>query len=313
MTPIRPMFPLALACAWLVACASGASRHEIVRGVGPLAKDTFKLVSEAQFERGSFQASDGTIIPYRLLAPSRFSADRRYPLVVQFHGSGGIGTDNVGQIDRLAKSWAMPDVRDRYQVFVLVPQFPARSANYGPPTPQQKSEPSPAMNAAMELVQDFTARQAVDPQRIYAAGFSMGGSAAWLAPALEPSLFAAVVPISGIAPDDSLASDYVDLPVLVLHGSSDGENPIVSDRRFHESIKRAGGRKIILREYEGLDHQPPGDTYPGFWWRDWLLMQTRGVGAFVSGMARRPRLPHSHENCRMMLEGREKRMICPAH
>ena len=268
-------YAVILAYTLVMGCASNAARQELIRGVQPLSKDVFTSISEDKFQREQFQASDATDVPYRLLAPSHLKAGITYPLVLQLHGSGGIGTDNVSQLDRLAKSWAMPEVRERYQAFVLIPQFRIRSANYGPAAPDQKSEPSKALNSAMELVRDFSSRHQVDQSRMYVVGFSMGGSAAWLSPMLEPSMFAAIVPISGIAPDDSLARSYRDLPILVIHGNADSENPITSDRRFYESIKGAGGKKIVLREYEGLDHQPPGDIYPGFWWRDWLFGQAR--------------------------------------
>jgi predicted peptidase len=264
-----------IACALITSCTSSAPRQELVRGIQPLGKDLFASISEDRFEHGKFQASDGTTIPYRLLEPSRLTAGATYPLVLQLHGSGGIGADNVSQLDRLAKSWAMPDIRERYQAFVLVPQFPVRSANYGPATPDQRSEPTTALGSAMELVHDFSARHPVEKSRIYVVGFSMGGSSAWLSPTLEPSLFAAIVPISGVAPDDSLAGIYRELPVLIIHGDSDTENPITSDRRFYQSVKGTGGVKIILREYGGLDHQLPADVYPGLWWRDWLFGQAR--------------------------------------
>lgn len=103
----------------------------------------------------------------------------------------------------------------------------------------------------------------------------MGGSAAWLAPVLDPSLFAAIVPISGIAPADSCAAAFRHLPVLVLHGNADDENPITADRRFVVAITNAGGRRVAFREYDGLAHRLPGDIYPGTWWRDWLLRQKR--------------------------------------
>ena len=250
-------------------------RQELIRGVQPLEKDVVASVRADDFQVGQFLASDGSSLPYRLLAPSRLKSGITYPLILQLHGSGGIGVDNIGQLDRLAKSWAMPEVRERYQAYILVPQFPIRSANYGPVAPDQKAEPSLALKSALELVKDFSSRHPVDRSRIYAVGFSMGGSATWLSPTLEPSLFAAIVPVSGIAPDDSLASVFKNLPVLVLHGSLDSENPITADHRFFNSIIRAGGRRIWFREYDALNHQPPSDIYPGYWWRDWMLKQIR--------------------------------------
>jgi predicted peptidase len=251
------------------------AQEELVRDAVALGQEATASVTTDQFKSGLFKASDGTILPYRLLAPSHPVAGRAYPLVLQLHGSGGIGTDNVGQLERLARTWAMPDVRERFQAYVVVPQFPIRSANYGPAAPDQQSSASPALRAALELAHQVAARHPVERSRIYAVGFSMGGSAAWLLPSLQPDLLAAIVPISGVAPASSLAGVYRDLPVLIVHGNADDENPITADRRFFAAITSAGGKKVRLRVYDGLDHRPPADIYPGLWWRDWLFEQRR--------------------------------------
>jgi predicted peptidase len=266
---------IACACALLAGCLHMERQRERVSGVAPLAQDAVAAAEAGQFDSGNFVAANGTVLPYRLLPPSRPELGARYPLVLQLHGSGGIGSDNLGQLDRLVKSWAMPDVRERYQAYVLAPQFPVRSANYGPASPDQKSEPSAALSAAIELVRDFASKNPVDPGRIYAVGFSMGGSAAWLAPVLDPSLFAAIVPIAGIAPPDSDSPAFRRLPVLILHGNADDENPITADERFFAAINAAGGRRVRFREYDGLAHRLPSDVYPGRWWRDWLFRQER--------------------------------------
>jgi predicted peptidase len=264
-----------LICALVTGCASTSAKQELVRNAQPLPKDIVASVTKEQFQTAQFIASDGTVLPYRLLEPSHIKSGVKYPFVLQLHGSGGIGTDNASQLDRLAKSWAMPDVRERYQAYILIPQFPIRSANYGPAAPDQKAESSHVLNAALELVKEFSSRNTVDSSRIYATGFSMGGSASWLSPTLEPSLFAAIVPISGIAPDDSSANTFKYLPVLVLHGNADTENPITADRRFFNSIKQTGGKHIWFKEYDGLEHTLPSDIYPGFWWRDWMFSKKR--------------------------------------
>lgn len=258
----------------LTNCAT-TETFQLVDDPTPLARDVFNGISADQFESGNFTSSRGKKWVYRLLRPSTEVPGETYPLVVQLHGSGGIGTDNTGQVERMAKSWAMPEVRARYQAFVLIPQFPIRSANYGSTSPDQHAVPSPALDDALELVKHFAASHAVDGSRIYATGFSMGGSAAWLLPQLDPGTFAAIVPISGIAPPDSQVASYITLPVLAIHGNADTENPITADRRFTRAITRHGGQKATLREYEGLAHQPPADAYPGFWWRDWLFEQRR--------------------------------------
>ena len=115
----------------------------------------------------------------------------------------------------------------------------------------------------------------IDTTRIYALGFSMGGSAAWLAPTLQPDLLAAIVPISGIAPANAGAATFKNLPVLAMHGTADDENPIIADRRFVAAIRAAGGEQVQLRQYDALPHAPPADIHPGKWWRDWLFQQHR--------------------------------------
>lgn len=270
--PIRRALAACL-CLMLAACA--AAPVERVRGMPPLDRSQVAGVSIDAFAAGTFTASDGTVLPYRLLAPSALEAGRRYPLVVQFHGSGGIGNDNLGQVENAAKAWALPAIRARHPAFVLVPQFPARSANYDDPVSPRVAHAAPQLRAALELVDAVAARQPVDHDRIYATGFSMGGSATWLALLARPDLFAAAVPMSGIAPDRDRAAALVRTPLLVLHGDADDVNPIDSDRGMVAAIRAAGGRNVRLREYAGLAHRVPAELVPGDWWRDWLFARHR--------------------------------------
>lgn len=267
---------LACACALLVGCA-GHAGVDIVRDAPPLDRRPAAAITADLFSAGRFTASNGTVLPYRLLAPASVQPGRRYPLVVQFHGSGAIGSDNRRQIegDLAARAWAIPALRARYPAFVLVPQFPGRSANYDDPATPTVAYPTPSLQAALELVEAVAAREAVDPHRIYASGFSMGGSTTLLALLARPDLFAAAMTMSAIAPGRSEAARLKATPLLMLHGDADTENPIGSDREMAAAIRAAGGKQVRLREYVGLGHQPPGDILPGEWWRDWLFAQHR--------------------------------------
>ena len=266
---------LACVCALLAGCAQGGV--DIVRDVPPLDRTPAASITADDFASGSFTASDGTVLPYRLLAPASMEPGRRYPLVVQFHGSGAIGSDNRAQIegDLAARAWAVPALRARYPAFVLVPQFPQRSANYDDPATPTVAYAAPVLQSALELVDAVAARAPVDPRRIYASGFSMGGSTTLLALLARPDLFAAAMTMSAIAPSRSEAARLKTMPLLMLHGDADSENPIGSDREMVAAIRAAGGRQARLREYAGLKHQPPGDMLPGEWWRDWLFAQHR--------------------------------------
>jgi len=270
---------LAAVLALIALLATGASRaadgDEHIQDVGPLPRGVFDAVDRAQFQRREFIARDGTRIGYRLLAPLSQEAGKRYPLVVQLHSSSGVGSDNEKQLERPALSWAMPAIRERYRAYVLVPQFEQRSANYDVPDAPTYAVASPALPAMLELVEQVARQLAVDRHRIYAVGFSMGGSTAWLSAAARPDLFAAIVPIGAVAPADEAARLLTGVPAWAMHGDADTENPIAADRRLVASIRKAGGSQARLREYVGLDHQLPADFYPGQWWRDWLFAQRR--------------------------------------
>jgi len=264
-----------LALSLLSACASDRV-IERVAGTPPIDRSQVASVAIDLFQPGEFVANDGTRMHYRLLPPASPEPGRKYPLVLQLHGSGGIGEDNQRQLETMAKAWALPSIRARYPAYVLVPQFPVRSANYDDPAAPQRSVAAPTVSAALQLVDRIVAdTPAVDRQRIYVTGFSMGGSTTWLAAAQRPELFAAAMPVAGIAPDTASAAALAGLPILVLHGDADTENPMDSDRRMVARIVAAGGKRIHLREYVGLAHAPPGDQLPGFWWRDWLFAQRR--------------------------------------
>ena len=91
----KPIGPLAYLCLLAAGCVQASSPIEHVAGIAPMAADVSASVDAGQFDAGTFTASDGTVLPYRVLRPSRLQEGRSYPLVVQFHGSGGIGTDNA--------------------------------------------------------------------------------------------------------------------------------------------------------------------------------------------------------------------------
>jgi predicted peptidase len=266
---------LALVALLITTAARAGDGDERVEGVGPLARGLFTAVDTADFKHDEFVAHDGTRVRYRLLAPLAAEPGKRYPLVVQLHSSGGVGSDNEKQLERPALSWGMPPIRERYRTYVLVPQFEQRSANYDSPDAPTYAVASPALPAMLELVEHVAERHAVDRDRIYAVGFSMGGSTAWLSAAARPKLFAAIVPIGAVAPGNEVAKALTRVPVWAMHGDADTENPIAADRRLVAQIRSLGGERLRLREYVGLDHQLPADFYPGEWWRDWLFAQHR--------------------------------------
>ncbi len=230
------------------------------------------------FEAGEFIASNGAQLKFRhYIAPQ--TKLQKLPLILMLHGSGAIGVDNEKQLGWLARSSVHPDIAPQFPAHILVPQMPARGADYLPvdDAGASYSIARPPLLATFELVEKMLCREDVDSRRVYVVGFSVGASGAWNAAALRPDLFAAAVPISGIAPARSLAATLSNTPILIIHGNADKENKIESDRAMFKAIGEAqtGSTRTRFIEYVGLDHTVPADMVFGSAWRTWLFAQQR--------------------------------------
>ena len=94
----------------------------------------------------------------------------------------------------------------------------------------------------LALVDELMRRHPIDPARVYALGFSMGASAAMDAAVARPGLFAAMVALSGVPPERSLARAVAHVPTLLIHGDYDQENAYVGAQVWAEELAAAGSR-----------------------------------------------------------------------
>jgi len=241
-----------------------ARADSLVRQIERMSGDAWQALT--------FRGTDGIEIPYRLLPPEDPRPGRRYPLVVVFHGSGEIGTDNQRHLDRFPKAWAQPEIRRAYPAYVLAPQMPERSANYTAPpeSAQRASIPGRPLPAVLELIDRLRAELPVDSSRVYAVGFSMGGSTTFAALGLRPELFAAAIPIAGV-PDAAQVERVARTPLWIIHGNSDEANPIEPDRAFYPLVSALPGARVTFWEYDGGEHRVPvellaSDAFPRWLW-----------------------------------------------
>jgi len=196
-------------------------------------------------------------MPYRLFRPSGAA---RAPLVLYLHGSGGLGDDNQKQLGLGnifgTHVWALPENQKRFPCYVLAPQTDRGWAAY-----QRSSSGEPARvvsgfgdgaKLALEIVQALGREFAIDEQRIYVTGQSMGGAGVWNLITHRPQTFAAAVVCCGSAtPDDvRLAKD---LPLWNFHGDADQTVAVTVSRDRIAALRKAGGRPLST-EYAGVDH-----------------------------------------------------------
>jgi predicted peptidase len=264
--------------------AEPPARYELVAApdaeADRVARATLKELPAAlvdRFEAKTFAAPDGVTLPYRLLPPSKAPAPgRRAPLVLVLHGSGEIGTDNRAQLTPLALAWARDEARARDGAYVVVPQMPARSANYsGPPTGDVRtSEGTALVTATLGLVDALVAALPIDRQRIGVVGFSMGASTTWNLLHARPGFFSAAIPIAGVPRADQAGSVRPATRIWVIHGNRDDTNPIRHDRRAYVPLADAGAA-IRFSEIDHLAHDVPPTWLVEGRFADFLLRPTR--------------------------------------
>ncbi|KAA1058834.1 extracellular catalytic domain type 1 short-chain-length polyhydroxyalkanoate depolymerase [Azospirillum argentinense] len=168
-------------------------------------------------ESGIFTGDSGSLA-YRLFVPKGVAAGPR-PLLVMLHGCTQSPED-------FAVGTRMNRLAEEAGCLVLYPeQTPAANDkkcwNWFNPDHQRRERGEPALIAG--ATRQVLAEQGADPQRVYVAGISAGGSAAMVLVTTHPDLFAAVGVHSGL-PYGS-ASGVPSALLAMKAGSSPGQRP----------------------------------------------------------------------------------------
>lgn len=195
---------------------------------------------------------DSNTIPYRLLLPKQAGSKQKFPLIIALHNSSRIGNDNERQLEPLTRIWLREDIAARFPAFVLAPQFGKRSSLYSEKDSLLFSRPSEDVHALLKLIHAIERQYpAIDLNRIYLVGYSMGASTAQNLLNLEPDHFAALVSIAGV-PDTSHLDKMKKKNILLVHGKMDTENPYRGSEYLFRRL--AGNRHLLFYTYTYLTH-----------------------------------------------------------
>lgn len=174
---------------------------------------------------------------YALFAPASLRAGEPVPLVLVFHGGHGRG-------DRLARRIGMNQIAREERFIVAYPDAAGdRHWNDGRTTTRSSIDDVAFTQA---LIADISAQWEVDPMRIYATGFSNGGSfTARLACELSESIaaFAQVSSTMSVELRAACAPDRA-VPIMIINGTQD---PLVPwhGGSLRQSRKLGKGGEVI--------------------------------------------------------------------
>lgn len=197
---------------------------------------------------------------YLLYLPEEYGkGERRWPLILYLHGKSLRGNDlemlkGYGLAALLEKDLAIPFV-------VVSPQCP------------DDRDWMPEDETLIRLIDHVASTYAIDPERIYVTGHSMGGRGTWLLAYKHPEKFAAIVPMSDAPLDNAWARQVAKVPAWVFHGTKDDLEPFERTQQFVEALKKLGA-EVKLTPLSGQDHYIL-DTYENQDIYDWLLQHKR--------------------------------------
>lgn len=211
------------------------------------------------YAAATFDVQPGVTLPYRSFTPET-RPGRRYPLVVTLHGHGESGTDNFAQIagNQISVAFADPARQAKHPAFVLSPQAPQG-------TPGTGGWWRPELRAGvLDLVRTTLAQNpAIDPQRVYLTGLSMGSFGSWAFLPEHHDLFAGALLVCGAGNEAAAAATLGDFPIWAVHSADDSTvryDVPGSDYRIFKALE-ASGRPVTWSEWAGTAPNRDQEAY----------------------------------------------------
>lgn len=237
----------------------------IVSPMKAKAQSNASPVSIAQLE---WQSAQGGKMKYLLYLPKDYdkAGRQRWPLMLFLHGAGERGTN----VQRVAIHGPMSLVKQgtNFPFIIVAPQCPVNQI--------WDNEP------LLQLLDRITADYAVDTNRVYLTGLSMGGYGTWKLGLTHPEKFAALAPICGGANMIDVMLGSWDrrkvlekLPIWAFHGAKDDVVPLSESERVVEQLKKGGLKDVKLTVYPEAKHDSWKLTYADPEFYAWLLSKSR--------------------------------------
>jgi predicted peptidase len=199
-------------------------------------------------------------LEYWLYLPADYlKADKEWPMMMFLHGAGERG-DNIDDVLVHGPAKLASEGKD-FPFIIISPQCP-RGVGWADKTDE-----------LIALCDHITDTYAVDKNRLYITGLSMGGYGTWALIGKYPEKFAAAAPICGGGDDDS-SHKLKNFPIWVFHGAKDDVVPISQSEEMVEVIKEAGNKNIKFTVYPDAGHDSWTETYDNPELYEWFLEHT---------------------------------------
>ena len=181
---------------------------------------------DSKVSKGSFNLTlehDGLTRKYLLYVPSSYDGRSEVPLLFNFHGFGGKVTSYV-------KSTDMRPLADEKNFLLVYPQgSPINGFSHWNAATPSKTNKSDAddLGFVKKMISAISASHKVDPERIYACGYSNGAFFSYYLGCYLSDRLAAIGSVSGTMLEESYEKGNPSrrVPMINLHGTADNVVP----------------------------------------------------------------------------------------
>ncbi len=226
----------------------------------------------------------GDTLPYRILFPKGYDPSGTYPVLFFLHGAGERGNDNEKQLLHGGTLFLADSIRDAFPAIVVFPQCPADSYWSNVDIRSQSGgdrefffrtggKPSKGMGLFIRLVAHVLKSEAVDEQRVYVGGLSMGAMGTFEVLRRKPKVFAAAFAICG-GDHTSNVRKYAHIPLWIFHGEQDDVVPPTHSHVIVSELKRVGANPKYTF-YPTANHNSWDAAFAEPDLLPWLFSQTR--------------------------------------
>jgi polyhydroxybutyrate depolymerase len=187
----------------------------------------------------------GTSRTYILHVPSNYSGTKRVPLVLDFHGLGGTGSQEQS-------SSGYQQIADKEGFLIAFPDGIDNAWNIGPCCTNSRDVDD--LGFAKAMVTAISTDGCVDSTRVYATGFSMGGGMSHYLACNAADVFAAAAPASFdlLVPDEEPCTPSRPISVLAFRGTADTVVPFAGGPGSSGRITFLGAQGSFER-WAGID------------------------------------------------------------
>jgi len=217
--------------------------------------------SESAEENNNANSTD--IIAHKIYVPEDYNEDVDLPLLIFLHGAGERGED----LDMLDIHGPPMRVKngENFPFVIISPLCPKGS--YWDDFDMQKS--------VKELIEKTKEDYAIDKNRIYMTGLSMGGFGTWAYAMNFPEELAAIAPICG-GGKIWRTSRITDIPIWAFHGTDDAVVPYDYSTSLVDAVNEQGGN-AKLTSYDNVGHLSWIEPYGTDSLYNWFLEHSKSV------------------------------------